>query len=73
MEAILAMGRSMGLVTVGEGVESAEQWEWLSAPGCDLGQGFVWSRPVALEAVRLLLSGPLGERPSALAAGAVGA
>jgi diguanylate cyclase (GGDEF)-like protein len=43
---IVAMAKSLGLVTVAEGVESAEQYELLKAMGCDQVQGFYFSLPL---------------------------
>ncbi len=45
-ETVIAMGRRLGLVVVAEGVEEVEQHEWLRRASCDLGQGYLWSRPV---------------------------
>jgi EAL domain-containing protein (putative c-di-GMP-specific phosphodiesterase class I) len=54
-EAILAMSAAMDLATVAEGVEAPEQAAWLIAANCQFGQGYLWSRPVALEQARTLL------------------
>jgi diguanylate cyclase (GGDEF)-like protein/PAS domain S-box-containing protein len=54
-EAIIAMSRTMRLVTVAEGVEMPEQAAWLEDASCTLGQGFLWSRPVELDLARRLL------------------
>lgn len=54
-EAIIAMSRTMRLVTVAEGVELPEQAAWLEDASCTLGQGFLWSRPVELDRARMLL------------------
>jgi diguanylate cyclase (GGDEF)-like protein/PAS domain S-box-containing protein len=54
-EAIIAMSRTMRLVTVAEGVELPEQAAWLEHASCTLGQGFLWSRPVELDRARMLL------------------
>ncbi len=54
-EAIIAMSRTMRLVTVAEGVELPEQAAWLEEAACTLGQGFLWSRPVELDLARVLL------------------
>jgi EAL domain-containing protein (putative c-di-GMP-specific phosphodiesterase class I) len=43
---IVAMARSLGLVTVAEGVESTEQHELLKTMGCDQVQGFYFSHPL---------------------------
>jgi EAL domain-containing protein (putative c-di-GMP-specific phosphodiesterase class I) len=47
VEAILAMGRSLGIATVAEGVESAEQVQALRRMGCPFIQGYYFSRPLA--------------------------
>jgi diguanylate cyclase (GGDEF)-like protein/PAS domain S-box-containing protein len=44
--AIVAMARSLKLRVVAEGVETREQLAFLSAHGCDLVQGFLFSAPV---------------------------
>ena len=46
VEAILALGKSLRLKVVGEGVENAAQLEFLRQHGCDLAQGFFFSEPV---------------------------
>ena len=45
LAAIVAMARSMGLSTVAEGVETAQQREDAAAAGCDLLQGYLLGRP----------------------------
>jgi diguanylate cyclase (GGDEF)-like protein/PAS domain S-box-containing protein len=50
----LATAHGMRLLTVAEGVEDAHQARWLQRAGCDLGQGFLWSRPVDLATAREL-------------------
>ncbi|APR81761.1 diguanylate cyclase/phosphodiesterase (GGDEF & EAL domains) with PAS/PAC sensor [Minicystis rosea] len=47
--AILRFGREMGLSTTAEGIEHPEQWAALRELGCDLGQGYYFSRPVSEE------------------------
>ena len=46
LHAIVAMGESLGLVLVPEGIEEQEQADALRALGCRLGQGFLFGRPV---------------------------
>ncbi|MGH8113013.1 MAG: EAL domain-containing protein, partial [Rhodanobacteraceae bacterium] len=48
---IVALGRSLGLEVVAEGVETAQQRETLRAFGCDLLQGFLYARPLEGSAV----------------------
>jgi diguanylate cyclase (GGDEF)-like protein len=43
---ILALGRHLDLTTVAEGIEHPHQRELLVALGCDLGQGYLLSRPL---------------------------
>ncbi len=60
-QAVLDMSNSLGLTTVAEGVENADQATWLREAGCTLGQGFLWSRPVGRDEIADLLgdrSGP---------------
>ena len=53
--AVVAMARALGHVVVAEGIERAEQAAALRELGCELGQGYHFSRPVpADEAERLL-------------------
>jgi EAL domain-containing protein (putative c-di-GMP-specific phosphodiesterase class I) len=55
VDAILRLAGSLGLVTVSEGIEHAEQARMLRDLGCGLGQGFYYSRPLpANDAYRLL-------------------
>jgi len=43
---IIALGRNLGLKVVAEGVESAEQMQFLREHACDEVQGFYLSRPI---------------------------
>ena len=55
---VLALGHSMGLNVVAEGVETAGQRDFLLENGCTLFQGYFFGRPVPLEELRLDLSAP---------------
>ena len=55
-EAIIAMGQSLHLTTVAEGVEDRDQADWLTSAGATYGQGYLWSRPVPLVQAAALLS-----------------
>ena len=54
--AVIAMARALGHVVVAEGIERDEQAAALRALGCELGQGFLFSRPVPAEEAHTLLS-----------------
>ena len=45
-EAVIGLGRILGLKVVAEGIETKEQWERLRGLGCGLGQGFYISYPL---------------------------
>lgn len=52
IEAIIALGHSLGMKIVGEGVETAEQMTFLAERGCDLVQGYRFSPPLVAERFR---------------------
>ncbi|QYG90990.1 EAL domain-containing protein [Iamia sp. SCSIO 61187] len=56
LEAIVALGRRLGVHTVAEGIENPNQITALKSVGCDLGQGYWFSPPVAPEAFADLLT-----------------
>lgn len=55
---ILMLGKSFGLKVVAEGVETQEQAAQISGLGCELAQGYVFSRPVDQERASALLASP---------------
>jgi EAL domain-containing protein (putative c-di-GMP-specific phosphodiesterase class I) len=58
VRAVLAIAESLNLTVVAEGIETPEQHADLVALGCQLGQGYLFSRPVPPnEATALLLAG----------------
>jgi diguanylate cyclase (GGDEF)-like protein len=58
--AIVDLAGSLGLMTVAEGVETREQYERVTALGCDLAQGYLFARPVAADVVHAILAGVEG-------------
>lgn len=61
VRAILDIARQIGATTVAEGIEESTELAALEALGCDLGQGYLFSRPVpAAEFVGLIT--PRGHR-----------
>jgi len=72
-QAIISMGKALGMTVVAEGVETAEQEAFLRDHACDEMQGFLFSKPVPsqqlaelLRSAPLLISPPL--QPAASAA-----
>jgi sensor c-di-GMP phosphodiesterase-like protein len=55
VSAILAMASSLGLRVSAEGAETAVQLEALKRHGCEVAQGFFFSRPLPAAACRVLL------------------
>ncbi len=49
VEGIIGLARNLKMRTVAEGVERMEQMAFLREAGCDLVQGYVFSKPISLE------------------------
>jgi EAL domain-containing protein (putative c-di-GMP-specific phosphodiesterase class I) len=58
---LVELGRTLGLVTLAEGIEKQPQLEGLRGESCDSGQGFIFSRPVEAAAIEALLSREPGD------------
>ena len=56
--AIIAIGGSLDLEVVAEGIEHPAQWETLRDLGCELGQGYLFARPMDADASVAFLSAP---------------
>ncbi|MES2390688.1 MAG: EAL domain-containing protein [Acidobacteriota bacterium] len=54
--AIVGLATSLGLVTVAEGVETEEQADMLLCLGCELGQGWLYGKPVGQEQLAGMVS-----------------
>jgi diguanylate cyclase (GGDEF)-like protein len=67
VDAILSLGRSLGLEVIAEGVETAAQEAFLTARGCAEGQGYRYGRPMP-PAAFLTASPARRNRPGALEA-----
>ena len=53
---LVQLGKSLGLQTLGEGIEEQGQLEHLQQEQCDLGQGFLLARPLEASAVERYLT-----------------
>jgi diguanylate cyclase (GGDEF)-like protein/PAS domain S-box-containing protein len=49
--AFLELARGLGMTTLAEGIETPEELAFLRQRGCELGQGFLFSRPVPPEEI----------------------
>jgi EAL domain-containing protein (putative c-di-GMP-specific phosphodiesterase class I) len=59
VRAVSALGESLGMTTIAEGVETEEQLTQISAQGCRQVQGFLTGRPINAQAVHDLIQAPL--------------
>ena len=57
VRAIISLGRALDLHLVAEGVETPTQLAELQMLGCDLAQGYLFSRPVGADAFTAWLTG----------------
>ena len=48
---IIQLGHNLGMRVIAEGVESVDQQAYLTAEGCDAGQGYFYSRPLTAAAL----------------------
>jgi EAL domain-containing protein (putative c-di-GMP-specific phosphodiesterase class I)/ActR/RegA family two-component response regulator len=56
VEKTIEIGHELGMKVVAEGVETAEQLEFLREIDCDIVQGYYFSKPLATEALQIWLS-----------------
>jgi diguanylate cyclase (GGDEF)-like protein/PAS domain S-box-containing protein len=56
---IVALGDSLALHCVAEGIEHDDQREHLHALGCAYGQGFLFARPLPAEELEAIMCGPV--------------
>ncbi|TAK01815.1 MAG: EAL domain-containing protein [Chloroflexota bacterium] len=62
VQAVLSLAHGLGISVVAEGIETPLQARRLRELGCDLGQGYAWSRPLAPERIEAILSTGPGQR-----------
>jgi EAL domain-containing protein (putative c-di-GMP-specific phosphodiesterase class I) len=56
VRSVLQMSQALDLQSIAEGIETPEQLAAVRALGCDLGQGYLFSRPVPAEDISTLLA-----------------
>ena len=52
LHTLITLGRSMGMLTLGEGIERPDQLAHLKGEECDFGQGYLFCRPLTSEQLR---------------------
>jgi diguanylate cyclase (GGDEF)-like protein len=62
VRAVIGMAGALGITTTAEGVESAEELDWLRAQGCQEAQGLLFSTPIPSGDLGLLLGMAPGQR-----------
>jgi EAL domain-containing protein (putative c-di-GMP-specific phosphodiesterase class I) len=55
-ESLLALCRARGFATIGKGVETRDQARRLAVIGCDMAQGYLYSKPLGSEGIGTLLA-----------------
>jgi EAL domain-containing protein (putative c-di-GMP-specific phosphodiesterase class I) len=55
VRAVMGLGNSLGIATIAEGVETADQLRTLRAEGCTVAQGFLFSPAVPSAEIQKLL------------------
>jgi diguanylate cyclase (GGDEF)-like protein len=64
-QAIVELGRTLGLHVVAEGIEQPDQAAWLLSLGCVYGQGYLFSRPLGVDATEAFLAADATRRAQA--------
>ncbi len=62
IRAVLSLGKSLGMTTTAEGVETRDQLAYLRSEGCIEVQGFFYSKPTAAENVANMLEKGVGRK-----------
>ena len=53
--AVISMAKSLGIGVIAEGVETQEHEDFLKAKGCHLSQGYLYSKPIGIEALKAFI------------------
>jgi diguanylate cyclase len=54
VDTIITLSKQLGLSVIAEGIETPQQLEWLKQIGCEYGQGYLFSKPLAASAIESL-------------------
>jgi EAL domain-containing protein (putative c-di-GMP-specific phosphodiesterase class I) len=67
VDAMIRIGKTLRLETVAEGIERTEQADCLRTLNCDIGQGYLFSRPLPGDAITTFLRdrSPNGQQANA--------
>lgn len=58
VRALIGLGRSLGIETVAEGVETVDQATFVKSHGCDVGQGYLYGYAVPADAIPRIVGNP---------------
>jgi len=50
------MAHQLGMKVIAEGIETQQQCDLLKGAGCDYGQGYLFSRPLTVEAFEAVMT-----------------
>ena len=65
MRTVVELARTLHLETVAEGIETLTQSRILAQLACDLGQGYLFARPLVAESVEAFFGGAVPAHSSA--------
>jgi EAL domain-containing protein (putative c-di-GMP-specific phosphodiesterase class I) len=68
---LVQLGKTLGMTTLGEGIEDEAQLDRLQREQCDLGQGFLFARPLTVAGIDRMLDETRDEAVDARDGGAV--
>lgn len=64
---IVSLARSLKMCVVAEGIETADQAQWLRTLGCQFGQGYYFARPMAADTISAMIASSVsGHQPAML-------
>ncbi len=56
VQAVITLSNQLQIDAIAEGIETQQQLAWLQEMGCELGQGYLLSRPMPPEEITHLLT-----------------